>query len=107
MLALCSNIVRFLTGLDHRDLCARIADSQLLQWFLHLGEVDSIKVFSESPSDRFGQWVSTESLRVINQKFNALLAVTGADNDPSQPPSASFGLPHTISFDQVFFDSPA
>ena len=105
VLALCSNIARLLTRLGHRDFCARIVDSQLLQWFLDVGEVDSIKVFSKSSSDRFGQRVSAESLRVINQKFNALLAATGADNDSSQPPSASFGLPHTISFDQVFFDS--
>ena len=70
-----------------------------------MGEVDSIKVFSKSSSDRFGQWLSAESLRVINQKFNALLAATGADNDESQTPSASFGLPHSISFDEVFFDS--
>ena len=105
VLALRSNIARHLTGLGHRDFCARIADSQLLQWFLHVGEVDSIKVFSKSSSDRFGQWISEESLRVINQKFNALLAATGTDNDESQTPSARFGLPHSISFDEVFFDS--
>ena len=41
--------------------------------------MNSIKGFPNSSSDRFGQWVSEESLRVINQKFTALLAATGAD----------------------------
>ncbi len=74
VLALRSNIARKLTGLAHRDFCARLADSPLLQWFLHVGEVDSVKAFSKSSSDRFGQWVSEESLRLINEKFIALLA---------------------------------
>ena len=67
VLALRSNIARRLTGLGHHDFRARIADSQILQWLLHVGEVDTIKVFSKSSSDRFGQWTSEESPRVINQ----------------------------------------
>jgi hypothetical protein len=105
VLALRANIARILTGLAHRDFCARLADSPLLQWFLHVGQVDSVKTFSKSSSDRFGQWVSEESLRVINQKFTALLAATKADSGESQAPSATFGLPAPISFDDVFFDS--
>lgn len=105
VLALRANIARILTGLGHRDFCARLADSALLQWLLHVGQVDSVKTFSKSSSDRFGQWVSEESLRTINQKFTALLAATGADNDASQTPSATFGLPGPISFDDVYFDS--
>lgn len=105
VLALRANIARILTGLAHRDFCVRLADSTLLQWFLHVGQVDSVKTFSKSSSDRFGQWVSEESLRTINQKFTALLAATGADNDASQTPSATFGLPEPISFDDVYFDS--
>lgn len=105
VLALRANIARILTGLGHRDFCARLADSALLQWLLHVGQVDSVKTFSKSSSDRFGQWVSEESLRTINQKFTALLAATGADNDASQTPSATFGLPEPISFDDVYFDS--
>ncbi len=34
VLALRTNIVRNLTGLDHRDFATRLADSPLLQWFL-------------------------------------------------------------------------
>ena len=105
VLALRANIARILTGLAHRDFCARLADSPLLQWFLHVGEVDSVKTFSKSSSDRFGQWVSEESLRTINQRFTALLALTATDIDTSQTPSATFGLPESISFDDIYFDS--
>ena len=105
VLALRANIARILTGLAHRDFCARLADSPLLQWFLHVGEVDSVKTFSKSSSDRFGQWVSEESLRTINQRFTALLALTVTYIDASQTPSAAFGLAESISFDDIYFDS--
>jgi hypothetical protein len=105
VLTLRSNIARDLTGLSHRDFCARLADSPLLQWFLHVGEVDAVKAFSKSSSDRFGQWVSGESLRTINEKFIALLATTESDGSGEASPSESFGLPAPVRFDDVFFDS--
>ncbi len=105
VLALRSNIARKLTGLAHRDFCARLADSPLLQWFLHVGEVDSVKAFSKSSSDRFGQWVSEQSLRLINEKLSALLAKKKTCDSESQTPSAAFGLPEPVSFDDVYFDS--
>jgi len=105
VLALRSNIARKLTGLAHRDFCARLADSPLLQWFLHVGEVDSVKAFSKSSSDRFGQWVSEESLRIINEKFTALLATTESNESREETPSAVFGLPAPMRFDDMFFDS--
>jgi hypothetical protein len=105
VLAFRSNIARSLTGLSHRDFCARLADSPLLQWFLQVGYVDSVRTFSKSSSERFGQWVSDESLRVINQNFTALLAITVADQAEAQTPSASFGLPESMSFCDIYFDS--
>ena len=105
VLALRSNIARSLTGLSHRDFCARLADSPLLQWFLQVGQVDSVKTFSKSSSERFGQWVSEENLRVINQKFTALLSLTVKDQAEAQTPSALFGLPKSIVFDDIYFDS--
>lgn len=106
VLALRSNIARMLTGLGHRDFCSRLADSPLLQWFLHVGEVDSVKAFSKSSSDRFGQWVSEQSLRTINEKFNSLLAAVDSPNGgESQTPSAAFGLPEPVIFDDIYFDS--
>ncbi len=105
VLALRANIARKLTGIAHRDFCARLADSPLLQWFLHVGEVDTIKVFSKSSSDRFGQWVSEQSLRVINEKFTALLAASEPNGGSEEPPSAAFGLPGPILLEDVYFDS--
>ena len=103
--ALRSNIARKLTGLAHRDFCARLADSPLLQWFLHVGGVDSVKAFSKSSSDRFGQWLREESLRLINDKFISPLAAAGPDESDAQAPSVTFGLPEPVGFDDVFFDS--
>ena len=105
VLAFRANIARILTGLGHRDFCARLADSLLLQWFLHVGEIDAVKAFSKSSSDRFGHWVSEESLRTINQRFTALLALTTPGIDASQTLFAAFGLPDSISFDDIYFDS--
>lgn len=103
VLALRSGIARKLTGLGHREFCARLADSPLLQWFLHVGTVDSIKVFAKSTSDRFEKWASSESLRTINGKLTALLARTGENGQPA--PSGKFGLTEPINFDDIYFDS--
>lgn len=105
VLALRSNIARGLTGLAHREFCARLADSPLLQWFLHVGKVDSVKVFSKSTSDRFGRWVSEEAVRVINDKLTSLLASDGPANGNGESPSVAFGLPDPPRFDDIYFDS--
>jgi IS5 family transposase len=100
VLALRSNIARKLTGLDHREFCTRLADSSLLQWFLSVGRVDAVKVFSKSTSDRFGRWVGEETVRAINARFTALLTESGDD-----APSVRFGLECPINCEEVFFDS--
>lgn len=115
VLALRSNIARKITGLAHRDFCARLADSALLQWFLHAGEVDSVAVFSKSSSDRFERWVGAESLHLINEKLTALLARPqvrpgGEPGDepgekPLPPPAVTFGLAEPVSYDDIYFDS--
>jgi hypothetical protein len=105
ILALRSNIARKLTGLAHRDFCARIADSPLLQWFLNIGGIDSVKAFAKSSSDRFGKWVSEESVRTINERFCALLAETTPNMISGQTPPNAFGLPINVSFDNIYFDS--
>jgi len=76
-----------------------------LQWFLHVGQVDSVKVFSKSTSDRFGTWVTDGSLHIINEKLTALLGAAKSDNHGEETPSAGFGLPAPITCDEVFFDS--
>lgn len=99
-LALRSNIARHFMGLDHRDFCARLADSPLLQWFLHVGEIDGVRVFSKSTSDRFARWVGKESLATINAKLVALLSASHED-----APCDRIGLGGAISCEDVFFDS--
>jgi hypothetical protein len=102
VLALRSNIARTLTGLDHRDYTSRVADSALLQWFLRVGEMGSIKVFGKSTSDRFARWAGEQTIRTINEKLTALLAATGTE---AGTPAVNVGLSQPISFDDVYFDS--
>ena len=109
VLALRTNIARNLTGLDHRDFATRLADSSLLQWFLRVGEMGSIKAFSKSTSDRLSHWASEQTVRVINEKLTALLAATEPATEPAteeaETPAITFGLTEPISFDDIYFDS--
>lgn len=100
--ALClrANVARSLLGLAHREFCVRLADSALLQWFLHVGEVDSAKVFAKSTSHRFENWVKPESLRRINDKLIALSCAPAA-----QGKSAAFDLQAPVACDDAFFDT--
>lgn len=105
VLALRTNIARTLTGLDHRDFAIRLADSPLLQWFLRVGEMGSIKAFSKSTSDRLSRWASEETVRDINEKLTALLAATTPQDGETETPAATFGLTEAIRFDDIYFDS--
>lgn len=105
VLALRTNIARTLTGLDHRDFATRLADSPLLQWFLRVGEMGSIKAFSKSTSDRLSRWAGEQTVRVINEKLTALLSATGPQSEEAATPVTTFGLTNPIRFDDVYFDS--
>ncbi len=94
-------IARKLTGLAHREFCVRLADSQLLQWFLHVGQVDQVKVFAKSTSQRFDNWISEASMRLINEKLIALCIVTPAVASAALP----FDLKEPIEMDDAFFDT--
>lgn len=94
-------IARKLTGLAHREFCARLADSQLLQWFLHVGQVDQVKVFAKSTSQRFDNWISETSLRLINEKLIALCIVTPTEANAVLP----FNLKEPIAMDDAFLDT--
>ncbi len=95
-----ANVARSLLGLAHRAFCARLADSPLLQWFLHLGEVDLVKVFAKSTSHRFENWVKPESLRLINDKLTALSCAPLAAGK-----KAAFDLLVPVACDDAFFDT--
>jgi hypothetical protein len=96
-----ANIARKLTGLSHREFIVRLADSSLLQWFLHVGQMDQVKVFAKSTSHRFENWLKEESTREINGRLIALciLPATGAESGPA------FGLDEPVVVDDVFFDT--
>jgi hypothetical protein len=96
-----SNIARKLTGLAHREFCARLADSQLLQWFLHVGQIDQVKVFAKSTSHRFENWLKEESLRRINDRLIALSIGPATGGEPRLP----FGLLDPVIVDDAFFDT--
>lgn len=98
-LALRSNIARHLLGMEHREFCIRIADSNLLQWFLQIGRVEGVKAFAKSTSDRYAHWLDADNLHIINTRLTALLAGTGVDHP------IDLGLAENISFDDLFFDS--
>ncbi len=105
VLALRTNIARNFTGLDHRDFATRLADSTLLQWFLRVGEMGSIKVFSKSKSDRLSRWVGEQTVRDINEKLTALLAASDPKTEETETPATTFGLAQPITFDNAYFDS--
>lgn len=87
-----SNIARKLTGL---------ADSQLLQWFLHVGQIDQVKVFAKSTSHRFENWLTEESMRKINDRLIALCIVRPSEAEARLP----FDLAEPIVVDDAFFDT--
>jgi len=105
VLALRTNIARNFTGLDHRDFATRLADSTLLQWFLRVGEMGSIKVFSKSKSDRLSRWVGEQTVRDINEKLTALLAASDPKTEETETPATTFGLAQPITVDNAYFDS--
>lgn len=96
-----ANIARKLTGLAHREFCARLADSPLLQWFLHVGQIDQVKVFAKSTCHRFENWLTEQSLRKINDRLIALSIVPATVAQPRLP----FDLREPILVDDAFFDT--
>ena len=96
-----SNIARRLLGLAHREFCARLADSPLLQWFLHVGQIDQVKVFAKSTSHRFDRWLSEESVLKINDRLIALSIVKPSAAEPKLP----FDLLEPIEVNDAFFDT--
>jgi len=94
-------IARKLTGMAHREFCVRLADSPLLQWFLHVGQIDQVKVFAKSTSHRFDNWLKEDSLRQINDRLIALSIVQPQGEQSRQP----FNLKEPVLVDEAFFDT--
>ena len=100
VLALRSNLARQITGMNHREFCIRLADSSLLQWFLNVGKIDSIKAFAKSTSDRFAHCIDAASLQELNIELIALLHA-----DSESDVNVNFDLADSISFADIYFDS--
>jgi hypothetical protein len=100
VLALRCNIARVLTGLDFRGFAVRAAESNVLQWFLRIAEVDMTKAPAKSTLERFSKWVSEEAMTQIHLKL-VTQAVTPAQPDTTQP----LGLAEAVDATEVFFDS--
>ena len=100
VLALRCNIARLLTGLDFRGFAVRAAESNVLQWFLRIAEVDMTKAPAKSTLERFSKWVSEEAMTQIHLKL-VTQAVTPAQPDTTQP----LGLAEAVDATEVFFDS--
>lgn len=100
ILALRCNIARHIKGMDHREFCVRLADSVLLQWFLRIDQLDKVKAFAKSTSDRFARWIDEAGLRAINTHLMALLAGTGSDAS-----TLDLNLKNPVSFENIYFDS--
>lgn len=94
-------IARKLLGLAHRPFCVRLADSPLLQWFLHVGQIDQVKVFAKSTSQRFDNWLSEASLRTLNEELIAH-CILPADQANAPLP---FDLKAPIDLDDAFIDT--
>lgn len=116
IICLRANIARSLLGLAHREFCARLADSPLLQWFVHVGDLAVVKVFAKSTSQRFESWVSVASMRRINDRLVELCAgpttpvegsSTGTGEGSQENQSAPFGLAEPVDFSDAYLDTTA
>jgi hypothetical protein len=68
-------IARTLLGESFRDFAARLADSPLLQWFCHVGELDRVQVPAKSTLQRYASWLPGEAMRDV---IHGLLRQAGA-----------------------------
>ena len=114
-----ANVARSLLGLAHREFCTRLADSQMLQWFVHVGDLAVVKTFAKSTSQRFESWVSVESMRRINDRLLALCAAPpspaasqgggggGSEGTGEGKAAPPFGLAEPVDFSDAYLDTTA
>ena len=99
VMALRGNIARLIKKLSHREFCKLLPDSQLLRWFLNIEQVDGVKAYAKSSSDRFAHWLDESSLQHINQRFIHLLQEHGSQ------PITNFDFKEDLDFETAYFDS--
>jgi len=99
MQALRSCLLKELSGLSYRALSARMADSELFRWFLHLGDEGLVRVPSKSTLQDYAARLPHEQMRPIIER---LLAQVMTPNENGEPP---FELEALLEMETVWMDS--
>jgi hypothetical protein len=96
--ALRYSILLALTGLSHRALSHRVADSALFQWFTHTSEIDGVRPSSKSSIERFEKIFPSEDICKLIHACNTAVA---------NPDSARKLLysDTVLRFDEIFADT--
>lgn len=97
-LALRYSILLALTGLSHRALSHRVADSVLFQWFTHTSAIDGVRPASKSTIERFEKLFSGAVIGQLIHDCNAAVADTAGAKQLLCSESA-------LDFDEIFADT--
>jgi len=96
--ALRYSILLALTGLSHRALSHRVADSALFQWFTHTSEIDGVRPSSKSSIERFEKLFPAEAISGLINACNMAVA------DPVGAQELLYSdMP--LKFDEIFADT--
>ncbi|MBD1399107.1 hypothetical protein [Pelovirga terrestris] len=96
--ALRYTILLALTGLSHRALSHRVADSALFQWFTHTSEVDGVRPLSKSSIERYEKYFSCEEISTLIHDGNRAAA------DPVRAKELLYA-DTALTFDEIFADT--
>jgi hypothetical protein len=96
--ALRYSILLALTGLSHRALSHRVADSALFQWFTHTTEIDGVRPSSKSAIERFEKMFPAEEISTLINDCNMAVAEPAGAQELLYAEAA-------LSFDEIFADT--
>jgi len=96
--ALRYSILLALTGLSHRALSHRVADSALFQWFTHTSEIDGVRPSSKSSIERFEKLFPSEEITKLIHDCNKAVA------DPVGAQELLY-VDSPLTFDEIFADT--
>ncbi len=97
-LALRYSILLGLTGLSHRELAHRVADSSLFQWFTHTAEVDGVRPVAKSTIERFEKIFPCEVVSKLIHDCNMAVANPEGAQELLYSEAA-------LAFDEIFADT--
>jgi hypothetical protein len=96
--ALRYTILLALTGLSHRVLSQRVADSAIFQWFTHTSEIDGVRPSSKSSIERFEKVFSSDEISTLINDCNRAVA------DPVGAKELLYS-DVALKFDEIFADT--